>query len=169
MANLIEKLVKMLRIKFPKVMYVKLLEEDFNKRDRAAGLGAEVSNFVEADGESVPGTGAGAGDIIATYALAAGAVLAIYNIDVGANATCLLRLATGTPAAPVDYLQLRIAAAGDIFRGSDKKPLCVIDNSAGVAAINVIIYAPSVLDAGGANSNNLAATYFSAYFSGELL
>lgn len=164
MTNIIERVVKKLHLNFPRMFYVKLLTEDANFKDKlAADPTQNITNIATAKATNIVGDDAATGQILATYSLAAYKKLAIYVINLNANKHTLFRIGTGTLAAMTDYLELRVAAAGDIMRES-ATPLTVIDNSAGASAINVRLYLPRSID--GAATNNDTSHYAAGFFSG---
>lgn len=169
MANLAEKLIQMLHINFPKMMYVKLLSSDGNKKDIdfAGNLPSMIGNHATMHGENVVGTNNANGTGIASYSLAAGKKLAIMNINLNCNAAIVIRIGTGALGAMTDYAEYRIAAAGDINRSSENHPLVVIDNSAGAVALTVRVYMPHTID--GAATNDAVAKYAGALVTGQLL
>lgn len=166
MANIIEKVVKMFHLNWPRMFYVKLLTEDANKKDKLLDDGQNaVTNNASAHGENVIGDTLAVGTQICSYSLAAYKKLAIHVVNLNANAHVIVRIGTGTLGSTTDYLELRVAAAGDIMRESST-PLCIIDNSAGATAVTVRMFFPQSRD--GAATNNAATTYVGGFFSGVL-
>lgn len=169
MVNFAEKILKMLKIDFPKMMYVKLLSSDGNKKDIdfTGSLASKIANHAVLHGENVVGTNNANGTGIASYSLAAGKKLAILNVNFNCNAAVVIRIGTGALGAMTDYGEWRLAAAGDINRSSESHPLLVIDNSAGAVALTVRVYLPHSAD--GAATNDAVAKYTGAVVTGQLL
>lgn len=169
MANMAEKLVQMIKMAPQRMMYVKLLSSDGNKKDIdfAGNLPSAIGNHASMHGDNVVGTNNANGTEICNYSLAAGKKLAIMNINLNCNAAVVIRIGTGALATIMSAGEFRVAAAGDINRSSESHPLLVIDNSAGVAALVVRVYMPHTID--GAATNDAVTKYAGAIVTGQLL
>jgi hypothetical protein len=169
MANLAEKLLQILKINFPKMLYVKLLSSDTNKKDIdfAGSLPSAITNHASIHGENVIGTNNANGTDIATYNLAAGRKLAIMNVNLNCNAAVVIRIGSGPLATVTALGEYRLAAAGDINRSSESHPLLVVDNSTGSAVLAVRVYMPHTID--GAANNDAVTKYAGALVTGQLL
>lgn len=111
------------------------------------------------------------GTLLCTITVAAGKMMAVTVATLTSNNAVEAWIAESSAATidgtQTDHMPLKItSASGGQVGLTEDKPLVVVDNRAGSAALYVHMYLPPTIEGGAANNNNNATHYVGAYMGG---
>lgn len=139
------------------------------KRGKIADVGSSLIDNHKGWSQSTPGVevvgdAAAIGTSICTLSIPAGKFFVCTHLMVSTNISAIILMGTGTLAAMTNIYIIDLQAAGAFVAISEDMPIFEYDNSAGAAAINLIMYAPQT--AKNIASNNDVTHYFDGFIGG---